>query len=276
MPAVSKLNDECKNVPQRGPLGDAGMGVQMSIRTRYKQLLAACALTVGLALAGVAFTAPAAEAATGRNGAGGSLNVRSGPQVTSSILGSIPRGATITLVCYVPGGKVQGPWGASTLWDRIDLGGGRSGYVADALVITGSMAPIVPSCDAQKPSPQPPAPSGGSREAKALASAKSMLGNTSMGGLCEAFVEKAYGKTFRFANAIGHYQWQNARGRIHKDRNAPAGALVFYSSKWDSGNGHVAISEGNGKVVTTVWPGQPIVERDLGWLPGYLGWSYAP
>ncbi|WP_284990853.1 SH3 domain-containing protein [Arthrobacter sp. efr-133-TYG-120] len=245
----------------------------MFTKTRFKRVLAAGAITVALAAGSAVFAAPA-DAATGRLGKSYSLNVRSSPQVSASVVGTIPKGGSVNLLCYVRGANVQGPWGASNIWDRVDLGGGRIGYAADAFVITGSANPIVPPCDQPAPAPSP---SGGSREARAVAYAHSMIGNKSLGGLCEVFAARAFGNSFTFPNAISNYRWQATRGRIHTDKNAPAGALVYYSSpRWDAGNGHVAVSIGNGQVITTLEPGQPISVKNITWPPGYLGWAYAP
>ena len=245
----------------------------MFTKTRFKRVLAAGAVTVALAAGGAVFAAPA-DAATGRLGKTYSLNVRSAPQLSASVVGTIPKGGSVNLLCYVRGANVQGPWEASNIWDRVDLGGGRIGYAADAFVITGSATPIVPACDAPAPVP---APSGGSREAKAVAYAKSMIGNTSLGGWCEVFAARAFGNSFTFPSAIANYRWQAARGRIHPDKNAPAGALVYYSSqRWDGGYGHVAVSIGNGQVITTLEAGQPISVKSITWPPGFLGWAYAP
>ncbi|MBT8162587.1 SH3 domain-containing protein [Arthrobacter sp. GN70] len=244
----------------------------MFTKARFKRVLAFGVVSAALIAASAAFAAPA-DAATGRLGRTYSLNVRSAPQLSASVVGTIPKGGSVTLLCYVRGANVQGPWEASNVWDRVDLGGGRTGYAADAFVITGSATPIVPPCDAAPA----PAPTGGSREAKAVAYARSMIGNTSLGGWCEVFAARAYGNSFFFTNAISNYRWQAARGRIHADKNAPAGALVYYSSpRWDAGNGHVAISNGNGQVITTLELGQPISVKSISWPPGFLGWAYAP
>lgn len=249
----------------------------MAPRSRYKRLLAAGSASLALVTAGVALAAPA-EAATGRIGRTYTLNVRSAPQVSASIVSVIPRGGSLNLTCYVRGATVQGPWGASNIWDRVDLGGGRVGYAADALVITGSSAPIVPACGSapSAPAPQPPA-SSGSREARALAWAQSQVGSRGWGSWCQKFVGTAYPGSRSFGSAIEAYRWQAANGRIHRDQNPPAGAIVYYSSpRWDAGYGHVAIATGDGHVITTLEAGQPVSVKALTWPPGFLGWAYAP
>jgi hypothetical protein len=96
-------------------------------------------------------------------------------------------------------------------------------------------------------------------------------------GYCEAFVEIAYGARHQYANALANYKAQRAAGRVHLEGVPPDGALVFYSGGND---GHVALSAGEGKVVTT-WGylGQRYAVREVpvrSFENPYLGWSAAP
>jgi hypothetical protein len=96
-------------------------------------------------------------------------------------------------------------------------------------------------------------------------------------GYCEAFVEIAYGTRYHYASALTDYRAQKAAGRIHIDDTAPAGALVFYGGGPD---GHVALSVGGGKVIST-WgfAGQRLDIRKLnlhGFDNSYYGWSWPP
>jgi len=77
------------------------------------------------------------------NTAGAPLTVRSGASTSSSAVGSVNDGATVTISCQKQGESVHGTYGTSTLWDRI--GSGR--YVADAYVSTGSDGQIAPTCN---------------------------------------------------------------------------------------------------------------------------------
>lgn len=73
----------------------------------------------------------------------GTVNIRSGPQLSASVVRSAPSGQVVTLVCYVNGDSVTGPWNnTSTVWDRLPDGS----YVSDAYVDTGSDSPVVPAC----------------------------------------------------------------------------------------------------------------------------------
>lgn len=78
------------------------------------------------------------------------LMVRNAPSVNAGIVGRLAPGTVITLVCHVQGDSVSGPWGRSTVWNRLENGG----FVTDAWVFTGSNNPIVPQCSG--PSPAPP------------------------------------------------------------------------------------------------------------------------
>lgn len=136
----------------------------------------------------------------------------------------------------------------------------------------------------------PPPPPVSSREQRAVAWAVAEVNSPDptrsdeygrpWSGYCEGFVEAAYGNhAGRYArpypSALADYQAQRAAGRIHTSGEPPAGALVFYNlSKW----GHVALSLGDGRIVTTWgYDGQRyavrIVPRTT--FGGYLGWSYA-
>ncbi|HET7822815.1 MAG TPA: glycoside hydrolase domain-containing protein [Ornithinibacter sp.] len=58
------------------------------------------------------------------------LNVRSGPTTTASILGHLPGGSAVAVICQARGQKI----GVTSVWDRISSGG----YVSDAYVSTPS------------------------------------------------------------------------------------------------------------------------------------------
>lgn len=93
-------------------------------------------------------------------------------------------------------------------------------------------------------------------------------------GWCEVFVEQANGFRFRFDSAIDHYNNQTAQGRVHRDTNAPTGAVVFYGG---GTYGHVGVSVGNGQAISTQGNyGQRLAVRQhsITAMPYYLGWAY--
>lgn len=98
---------------------------------------------------------------------------------------------------------------------------------------------------------------------------ESRIGTTRYEGYCERAVENAFGTQGHYASAIQDWHSQDQ----HSDwRHAPRGAMVFYNT---SSNGHVALSLGDGRVVSSSAHGRVgIVPIDHFQNP--LGWAYAP
>jgi cell wall-associated NlpC family hydrolase len=98
---------------------------------------------------------------------------------------------------------------------------------------------------------------------------QSRIGTTRYEGYCERAVENAYGTQGHYASAIDDW---HAREQHSDWRHAPRGALVFYNT---SANGHVAISLGDGRVVSSSAHHQVgIVPVDFFQHP--LGWAPSP
>lgn len=127
----------------------------------------------------------------------------------------------------------------------------------------------------------PPAGGGSSGSAQAAVTwANAQLGSQSYYGLCLQFVAKAYGRsTFGQPNAISAFNVLASRGKIHKDMNPPAGALVFSTDpRYDHGDGHVMLSRGDGTYVSGGALPPSSVQVFTSPMPsgvGYLGWAYA-
>jgi hypothetical protein len=159
-----------------------------------------------------------------------------------------------------------------------------SAVVTTVPAITIAVAPVAASVAAPTPPPLSPQQLA-AQAAVAWATAELHSADPSwsneMGrawsGYCEAFVEIAYGTRHHFGSASADYAAQKAAGRIHNDKNPPAGALVFYSGMT---YGHVALATGDGQVITTWgYAGQRYAIRQVGMLDfsgAYLGWSEAP
>jgi hypothetical protein len=98
---------------------------------------------------------------------------------------------------------------------------------------------------------------------------ESKIGSTQYENWCERAVENAFGTQGHYASAIEDWQSQQQ----HRDwQDAPRGAMVFYDT---SSDGHVALSLGDGRVVSSS------AHHQVGIVPvGYfqhpLGWAYAP
>lgn len=80
-------------------------------------------------------------------------NVRPGPSTDGQPIGKVQAGQTVQLDCYRNGGEAKGPYGSSTLWYR--LKGYDSGWVADAMLSTGSDLPVTSECPAEQGTPPP-------------------------------------------------------------------------------------------------------------------------
>jgi ribosomal protein L24E len=104
----------------------------------------------------------------------------------------------------------------------------------------------------------------------AIAWYTSRLGQATYTGQCELAVENAYGTDSAYANAFSDWNAQPVR---HPDwQNAPRGALVFYDT---SADGHVAISLGDGRVVSTSVNGRIGIVA-TGYFQNPLGWAVSP
>ena len=239
----------------------------MSTRTLTRR--AATALVAGIVsvvpVVGVA--SPAFAAGTGKVLASPCLNPRTGPSSAYGIIGCVPVNTSISIDCTVTGAAVSGPYGTTTLWDHTAYAG-KSGYVSDAWVYTGTANPVAPTC------------ATGTREDRAVAWANSMVGSQSYNFLCELFAENAYGTSGRYYAAINAFSSLQAAGMMHyTSTGIPKGALVFSKSAADQGYGHVEISRGDGSFVSGGM-GNPTVQVTYTPVPGrggsFLGWSYAP
>jgi hypothetical protein len=242
------------------------------MRQRWRACLVALVAVLGFS-GGVVLVASAGSvsaAGSGRVIIQPCLNQRADANGGSTLVGCIPYNTTITIDCVKYGTSVTGPYGATTLWDHTTWGSG--GYVSDAYIYTGTNGAVAPVCG-QQPPPQPPPPAP-TKAARAVSWALSMVGTTnSYNGLCELFVENAYGTASNYHTARLDYQAQKAAGRISMSTNIPAGALVFFDNKTAGVNGHVEIAVGDGTFITS---DAPVKRVNLKWGGTFLGWSPAP
>lgn len=98
-------------------------------------------------------------------------------------------------------------------------------------------------------------------------------------GMCDHQVGVYYGySSSGYATAIAHWNAISGADKHPGDLNPPAGALVFWSGG-SSGAGHVALSLGGGKIVSTDYPRAGITSTTTidaisnGWGEHYMGWS---
>jgi hypothetical protein len=88
---------------------------------------------------------PRPAAATSRIIISPCLNLRSGANGSTRLIGCIPDGVTIGIQCTAQGNAVTGPYGTETIWDRTTYGG-LTGYVSDAYVYTGTNSAVAGTC----------------------------------------------------------------------------------------------------------------------------------
>lgn len=114
---------------------------------RLSPVLLAAVIAVGVGQA-----APASAAPTGRVVASPSLNIRSDASTSAKVVGSIPFNKSVGIQCTKRGSTVNGNWGRTNLWDKVSYGG-RTGYVSDGWLYTGSSGPVAGSCTVKPPAP---------------------------------------------------------------------------------------------------------------------------
>lgn len=87
-------------------------------------------------------TPPGTATGTIDSGTYSSVNVRSGPGTSYSVVRQAYDGDVIQISCTARGSTVTGPLGTTDLWDRMPDGG----YISDAFVDTGTSDPVAPPC----------------------------------------------------------------------------------------------------------------------------------
>lgn len=75
---------------------------------------------------------------------GVSLNVRSGPSTSYSVVGSAADGSRVTIYCQKSGQSISGTYGTSKIWNKISSSSSR--YIPDAYTYTGSDGRVAPDC----------------------------------------------------------------------------------------------------------------------------------
>lgn len=237
------------------------MSVTTRVPSRPRWLVAALGIVLAMPLGLNMSASPAMAAPTGRVIAQPCLNLRTSPNSGAAVLGCIPYNTTITIACTENGSSMTGPYGTTTIWDKTTWSG-KTGYVTDAYVYTGSNGAVAGKCS-------PPA---STKAENALKWANARIGETGWNGWCEKFVENAYGTSGRYASAIAHYN--AVRGQVKTTGTPPRGAIVFYAAAKVNNNwGHVMISRGDGSYVTTAAKVQVVNQSWPG--AAYLGW-YVP
>lgn len=241
------------------------------------------ALTVGLA---TAVPANADSTATVKAQTTQRMN---GPSLNSGQDGVYNAGQVLTLVCHSNGEPVKGffsfnePNGG---WDNLWYKTTDDHYVADVDIETHTLNAVGPDCGPTG-GPAPASAPSGDRASQALAWARQQMAtNPDSTDSCMKFVEDAYHTHWNYNTALDFFNALHQQGKTQTNTNIPAGALVFTSDpRFDQGDGHVMLSEGNGTYLTANYytppnaPGPKIREVPLNSNDAndkFLGWAYAP
>jgi len=124
--------------------------VPVRVVSNAKRKIAGYGLTILALMAGVLGITSVNSAMAVGSGyvyASPSLNMRTDASTAAPVILSIPYHTTLTIQCVKYGSAVSNSYGTSTLWDYVTYGG-RSGFVADQWVWTGTSAPTAPVCGA--------------------------------------------------------------------------------------------------------------------------------
>jgi hypothetical protein len=195
-------------------------------------------------------------------------------------------GQVLGLVCHAAGEPVRGFFSyqiANGGWDSLWYKTTDGHYVADVDIDTRTLDALGPDCGGAGGRAAAADPAGEDKAARAMAWARGQMAadpdNTVQ---CEAFVEQAYNRAFRYPSAMDAFNDFNRKGLIHTNADGiPEGALVFTSNPgFDHGTGHVMLSEGNGQYLTANYFTPPHI-REIRPSPNdsqniFLGWAYAP
>jgi uncharacterized protein YraI len=257
-----------------------GSAIKPARRGRTIRVLLAA---LGSALTAVlAFASPALADVTGtvHTDSGVALTVRSGPHVSSTAVGSVADGASISIDCQTYGDTVTGKYGTSNIWDHVPA---KGGYVTDTYVYTGSDTLVAPLCAGTPTYTCSTSGLGDPRTcSEAVSWAESHIStsyNSDYYGRCDHVVALAYGwSASGSTTAYNHWLAVPSSYKHGGDSNVPAGGLAFFSGG-STGAGHVMISVGGGKFASTDIGGAgtytytTIATIESKWGEHYLGWT---
>jgi hypothetical protein len=188
----------------------------------------------------------------------------------SSPIAQVPRNTSVTMVCWRDGSSFTGIY-TSPRWFYVRTPSGGEGFVHSSYV---QHQIVVPNCSALP-------------WMKATDWALALDGQAKYAGLCLGFMADAYraaGKPIPgpYGADVSAASWWAAQGAANKHTSGtpPRGALVFWGARKGYPDGHVALSLGNGWVIsssertTTVIHTLPISARSPT-VYNYLGWWMA-
>ena len=245
------------------------MTTKTVLRASFVAVAAAAAMVLG---AGVA----AAATGTVNTSSGAPVNVHTGPTVGSSIVTTVASGTSVTIDCQTTGDSVTGKYGTSTLWDHLPAQGG---YISDTYVYTGSDGQVAPTCGSSGATCSTAGLGDPNTCAQAVSWAKAHIStsdNPDYYDRCDHVVGLAYGfSASGSVTAYAHWPAIPSQYKHAGETDVPAGGLAFFGG----GDGHVMISIGGGKFVSTDIGGNgtftvtTIATIKADWGKHYLGWT---
>ena len=93
-------------------------------------------------------SAPVVLATAARVTARAAVTLRSAPRAGGRSLGKLGRAAATQVACHTVGAAYSSPSGPSRVWDRVVRPGGKTAWVADGYLTTGTDALVAPLCGA--------------------------------------------------------------------------------------------------------------------------------
>jgi len=235
---------------------------------------------IAVLLAGIsAFSVAEATASGTVNTNGTPLNVRATPSTSGTIVGTLADGASISIDCQTYGSTVTGTYGTSDIWDHVPA---KSGYVSDTYVYTGSDTLVAPLCSGTTLKTCKSSFGNPRTCAEAVTWAKNhetTSYHSDYAGRCDHVMALAYGWSAS-GSTTAHAHWLAipSADKYPGDSVVPAGGLAFFSGG-STGAGHVMISIGGGKFVSTDIHGSgtftetTISEIKSKWGETYSGWA---
>lgn len=131
------------------------------------------------------------------NTGGDAINVRSGPNTGSAIVGQVYEGMSVGIECQTTGTLVEG----TSIWNYLPA---KGGYVTDAYVNTGydGFIPNVPQCGAA-----PPPPPNGSLGAAIVAKGRTYKGYEASASNCSTFSAMLNNGCVEWCGDFVRYVW---------------------------------------------------------------------
>ena len=229
-----------------------------------RNLFRAAVVTIaaGSLMAGLTTAAQASTTGAVRTSTGVAVTVRAAPGTTWDAWTSVASGSTVTILCQGGGDSVTGYYGTTSTWYMISNGG-----FVTAAYVKAAATPAACTYSADPPRDNPRGRNS------AISHAFADYHSTGYEGYCLKFVGQMYGWSYTgwYSAEVGG-DWLTDHGYMHTTGIPPRGALTWYHNS--AGTGHVALSLGEGKVISTSVSGSVGV-ASYTFHSSYRGWTVA-